>query len=259
MARKKSLLSNEAKAAIAAAKWQAKQAKLIYKEKAKEMRPYLKRLRDIDLRKEPTPAQKGYIQKAWNEYRQLTLRPTKVYRSQNKTKLKTVQKITHRDSKVKFDVAFVPTVSENAKIELRGDKLIIKSRYIEEAEIPFNMKALAANPEKELERVIAANPEYTQFVLMAGKYLWNGGIDRQLVKERVLHQLLRYVPGGAGYEKRGPNSHYENWAFGLLGFKAKNQLATEQYLSAYHKKAKEKKQQAKKDRRKRGLKYGTKF
>ena len=80
-----------------------------------------------------------------------------------------------------------------------------------------------------------------------------------MVVLRVLQQLMRYAPGGEGSEKRGPNSFYGNWAFGLKGFKAKDQLDIEQYLSAYNKASKGKRVDARKIRRKRGNTYGTKF
>lgn len=259
MARKKSLLSKEAKAAIRAAKYQQHQAKNIYKDKVKEMRPYLKSLREYDLRKELSRGQKSFIEKAWKEYQELTIRPTKVFRTKNKKKLNIAQNIAHRDSKVKFDVAFIPTINDTATIKVKGDKLIVSSKYVEEAEILFNMRALASNPEKEIERLLRENPEYDQFVLMAGKYLWNGGISRGRVIDRITKHLLRYVPGGTGYEKRGPNSHYKNWAFGLIGLKTKQQNGAEEFLRDYHKQANERKSNRKRVRRKRLHQYGKKF
>ena len=259
MARRKSLLSREAKAAIAAANWQKKQAKLIYKTKIKEMRPFLKKLKNIDLREELTAAQKGFVTKAWKEYSALTLRPTKIYRSKKKSNLDLAQKASQHSGKVKFDVAFVPTVNNTAKVIIKNGNMIVRSKYIDEIKILFNMTALITNPEKELARVLAKNPEYSQFVLMAGEYIWNGGISRSKTQERVLQQLMRYAPGGEGFEKRGPNSFYGNWAFGLKGFKAKDQLDIEQYLSAYNKASKGKRVDARKIRRKRGNTYGTKF
>lgn len=235
------------------------QAEKIYKAKIKEMRPYLRKLRDMDLRHHLDPHQKAYVTRAWEEYQGLTLRPHKVYRSKNKKKLDVARKVANRDAAIKFDVAFIPTVNDTAKVRIKGDKLIVSSKYVEEAEILFDMRALAADPEKELRRVLAENPEYDQFVLMAGKFIWNGGISRGRVIDRIIPQLMRYVPGGEGYEKRGPNSHFTNWALGLRGYKGKNQESVESYLAAYNKAVKAKKDQARKDRRKRSAKYGKKF
>lgn len=248
-----------AKQAAKDAKFQKQLATKIYKKKAQEMRPYLKKLKGFDLRKELSPHQKAYISRAWDEYQALTLRPHKVYKSKDKKRLDTARKIANRDSTVKFDVAFIPTVNDTARIKVKGDKLIVSSKYVEEAEILFNMKALATDPEKEIKRVLDANPEYDQFVLMAGKFIWNGGISRGRVADRVIPHLMRYIPGGEGYEKRGPNSHFTNWAFGLRGYKGKSQDSVENYLAAYNKAVKARKADAKKARRARGIKYGTKF
>lgn len=256
MARKKSLLSREAKAAIKNAK---KQSKLIHKKQVKEMRPYLSKLRDIDLRKELTSGQKSYVTKAWNEYQALTLRPTKIFRTRNKKKLETVQKASQHVGKVKFDVAFIPTADQHAKVSVKGDKLIISSRFVDEIKIPFNMKALATDPEKEIRRVMDENPEYQQFVLMCGEYIWNGGISRGRVIDRIVPHLMRYIPGGEGYEKRGPNSHFLNWAVGLRGYKAKEQRNIEDYLRAYHRAKDAKKKENNRKRRQRAKEYGKKF
>lgn len=248
-----------ARLAKADAKAQAKAAKAIYKKQIKEMRPYLKRLKGYDLRKDLAPAQKAYVTRAWHEYQALTLAPHKIFKSKNRKKMDVVRKVANRDATVKFDVAFVPTVNKDAKISVKGDRLIVKSRYVEEIEIMFDMAALAADPEKELRRVLAENPEYSQFVLMAGKFIWNGGISRGRVVERIIPHLMRYIPGGEGYEKRGPNSLFTNWAIGLRGYKGKNQKGVEEYLSAYHRKKNEMKKSRRNERRKRGAKYGQKF
>lgn len=241
------------------AKAQKRLAAQIYKKQIKEMRPYLKKLKNYDLRKNLTANQKGYVTRAWQEYQELTLAPHKVYKTKNKKKMDTVRKIANRGSRVKFDVAFVPTVKNDAKISIKGDRLIIKSRYVEETEIFFNMRNLAADPAKEIQRVIDANPECQQFVLMAGKFVWNGGIARTRASDNIVRHLMRYIPGGEGYEKRGPNSHYLNWAFGLRGFNGKNQQAVDDYLKTYHSTKDELKKARQSERRKRGVKYGKKF
>lgn len=271
MARKKSLLTGEAKAAIVNARQAAKDAKrqkqlaaAIYKAKAKEMRPYLKKLRKWDLRKNLSKYQKSLINAAWQEYSALTLRPTKVYRSKNKKKLEIAQKASQHTGKVKFDVAFVPTISQKARIKIRGDSMIVSSPYVDEIKIPFNMVALANDPKSEIERILKKYPEFSQFVLMAGEYIWNGPIDRSRVMEKVYNQLMKYAPGGSVYDNpnhknHGENHHFLNWAFGLKGFRAKKQSAVNDYVREYHKAKNEKIKTRKSDKRKRGRTYGKKF
>lgn len=241
------------------AKMAKKNAQKIAKAQIKELRPYLKSLRKIDLRKSISAGQKSYITKAWQEYQALTIRPTKIYRTKDKKRLKMVQNASQHIGKVNFDVAFIPTINASATVKVKGDKIIVSSKYVDEIKILFNMRAMAENPEAELQRVLRENPEYDQFVLMAGEYIWNGGISRGRVIDRILPQLMRYTPGGAGYEKRGPNSHYLNWAIGLRGLKAKRQESVEDYLRDYNKAVKAKKATAKNERRKRAMKYGKKF
>lgn len=257
--KKKSLLSNEAKAAIKNAEKARQNTKLIYKNKVKEMRPYLKGLKTIDLRRNLSSAEKGYVTKAWNEYQDLTLRPTKIFRTKNKKKLKKIQEFSRHSGQVKFDVAFIPTSHKDAKIKIKGDNLIISSKYVDEIPILFNMRNMATDPRKEIERLIAKYPECRQFVLHAGEYLWNGGIATTLFADKVIPLLERYSPGGAGYEKRGPNSYYTNWAFGMNGYISKNQKDIAQYLFEYHNVNKSNKKRRRSVRRQRKLKYGEKY
>jgi len=242
------------------AKYQTKLAREIYKKKIKEMRPYLKKLRGYDLRKAITPGQKGYVNKAWVEYQELTLAPHKIFRTRNKKHMDAARKVANRDSKVKFDVAFIPTVSKDAHISVDNKGgVIVTSKYVTEIEARFDMKALAADPAAEIQRVMNLYPEYSQFVLMAGKFIWNGGIERSRVIDRIVPHLMRYIPGGEGYEKRGPNSLFTNWAIGLRGFQGRNQAAVEDYLSAYHRKKNEMKRDRRKARRAQRAKYGKRL
>lgn len=254
MARKKSLLSKEAKDAIARAKDQRKRANKLYKDKVKEMRPYLKRLKQYDLRHGLSTGQKSYVEKAWREYQALTLRPTKIYRTKSKKKLQVAKRAVMPDTIINFDVAFIPTIDDTAKVRVVGNTLRVKSKYVEEIDIPFNMAALAIDPASEIRRIVTAYPEFRAFIVMAGNYIWNGPIARSLVEEKVYNLLMRYIPGGEGYERRGPNSHYTNWAFGLRGFKAQNQADVNAYAKAYNMKAKEQKRKRRNARRK--AKYG---
>jgi len=247
MARVKSALSKEAKRAIANARqarkdveYQKRLAKAIWRDKIKEMRPYLKKLRKIDLRHNLSTGQKSFVSKAWADYQALTIRPTKVYRTKNKAHIKIASELYHGNRKVHFDVAFIPTADTKAKIKFnkKGD-MILSSKYVDEVSIKFNMFNMAVDPEKEIARVLVANPEYSDFIIMADEYLYNGAISRSLIDKELLKLMSRYQPGGSVYDNpraknSGPNHHWKNWLLGIKGFKAKNQQAIADYRKAYN-------------------------
>lgn len=260
MARKKSLLSKEAKVAIKNAKYQQKLAQKIYKEKIKEMRPYMKALRSIDLRHDITAAQKSFISRAWNEYQELTARPVKVFRTKNKKHLALAQAYSrHEKGKPKFDVAFIPTADPKAKLTFKNDRMTLKSKYVTETTLFFDLKKLAIDPSAEIKRTMDKNKDAKQFIIMAGKYLYNGGLARSLVSDEVMNLMARYSDGGAGLQKRGDNSRWENWLFGLVAFESANQASINQYRLAYRDAKNKKLSERKNLKRKRGYKYGEKF
>lgn len=268
MARKKSLLSPEAKRAIinarnarSAAKKARKAAQQIYKDKIREMRPYLKSLKKIDMRKRISKSKRTMINKAWDDYQALTVRPTKVIRSRkNNAKL---QELYHGTRTTKFDVTFLPTADPQAKVRVnKKGEVIVKSKYVDEKTILFNMTALMKNPDKEIQRVLAANPEYKMFMMMADEYVFNGLIVRNLVSQEVQKMMARYSPGGDGYERgknRGPNHHYKNWLHGLKAFNAKEQKDISKYRTEYNHQVLELKRKKKNARQANLRKYGKKF
>lgn len=216
MAKRKSLLSQEAKDAIKRARAQKKQAQQIAKSQIKEMRPYLKSLREIDLRKDISPQKRAAITKAWREYQELTTRPFKIYRTKNKDRLKVAQRFAqHDNTRTKFDVAFIPTVDPKAKIKFKKDRVIFSTKYADVSRMDFNLKRLAVDPGGEIKRVLDMYPNAKQFVVVVGKSLYNGGLARSLVEAKITNLMAQYSPGGNMYERRGPNSHWENWLFGL--------------------------------------------
>lgn len=262
-AEKRQIIKNAKKAvsdAKRAAKREAKLAEKIYKEKIKEMRPYMRSLRNIDLRKHVSAAQKSYVTKAWDEYQELTARPYRVFKTPNKKHLKIAQAYSrHEEGKPKFDVAFIPTADPKAKLKFKDDRLIIKSKYVTETTLFFDLKKLATNPGDEIRRVMAKNPDAKQFIIMAGKYLYNGGLARSLVENEVTNLMARYSTGGEGLKKRGENSRWENWLFGLVAFQAHDQKSINEYRLAYRDARDKQLSKRKNMRRKRGQKFGEKF
>lgn len=216
---------------------QKKQAQKIAKEKAKIIRKYVPALSKIDLRKQLTPSQKGLVTKAFSEYEKLTKRPVKIFRSKNIAKLKTAQQVSQHSGNIKFNVAFVPSATKDAKIAVKDDKLVIRSKYVDEIHIEFNMRSLAQNPTKEIQRIIDKYPEFTSFVLMAGESIWNGPIHRDLASEKMAQLMHRYDDGGIKL-KTDRSNHYTKWAVGMRGYSAKNQRDIQGHVADYRKKNK---------------------
>ena len=59
-------------------------AEKIYKQHVKELRPFMRKMHNVDLRKKLTSHQKSYITRAYQEFEILTSRPTKIYRTKNR-------------------------------------------------------------------------------------------------------------------------------------------------------------------------------
>ena len=190
----------------------------------------------------------------------MTIRPVKIVRSKKKDRLREIQTFSGHSKKIKFDVAFVPTATKDAKITIKNGRVIVTSKYVSEVSIPFNLSALVNDPRAELERVIRENPEFTQFIVQVGedgKFLFNGLLQPGTAAMQVMWLIERYSPGGAAY--KGPANHYSRWLYGLKGVKAKSQSEANNYLREYKREALKKKTSAKKARRSEVKKYGRKL
>jgi len=263
---KKSAPNKAAKELRADAKRQVNTAKKnsqkLAKEQIKALRPYMDKLKKVDLRKELTPAQKGFITKAWNEYTKLTTRGVKVYRSKNKDNLAAVQKYSRHGldkSAPKFDVAFVPTALDKPKVKVdKKGRVEVSQGYVKETAIYFDIEKLVADPEAEIARVLSENPNSNQFILMAGEYTVNGGLDRGTLVRETLYWINRYSPGGDGYKRRGSNSYFANWLLGAIVVETKNQKDFLQWIKASKNKSNINKRQKSQQRAQFKRKYGGK-
>lgn len=226
----------------------------LFRERVKELRPFLLAARKIDLRKPPSPSQKSAITRAFKEYTELTSRPYKIYRPKSKDKLSKAQAFArHEKGGPKFDVAFIPVASPKAKIKWSDGKMKVQTGSVTEEYLFFDLVNLAANPEQEIANTLDKNPKAKAFVVMAGKYLWNGAIQRKFVEENVMKLMARYSPGG---EKYNENNHYQNWLFGLVASEFTDQKSLNEYRKAYHDAKEVRLKQKKSQRRIRRAKYG---
>ncbi len=212
--------------AIAARKVAERDAKNLYKAHVKEMRPFLKKLKKIDLRKNLSPGQKSFVTKAFEEYRQLTTRPVAVVRPRSKKNLEKLQSFSrHPTSGPKFDVAFVPAATPNAKVKIKKDRIEVTAGGVTVVTLLFDIKKLTANPDEEIRRTLEKAPHVQQFVIIAGKYLYNGGMSRSLVAPEVRKLMERY-------NNPRENNFYENWLHGVEGYNG-NLRDVEKYRTEY--------------------------
>lgn len=200
------------------------------REKAKALRSYTEFARNIDLRKQLSNKQVRKIETAFSEYTDLTSRPHKIVRARNKANLKALQEFSQQIGKTPFKVAFVPTADIDAKIRVQNGKVVIRNKYVIQRFSAFNMKALAINPDAEITRAIKGHPKAKRFIIKTGEYYYNGPMPENKVREKLLEFMGRYSPGGKGFERRGPNSHYENWMIGLETYQYANQDDLDEYI-----------------------------
>jgi hypothetical protein len=251
------------------AKWQAKQSQKILKEQIKKMRPYMASLKKIDLRHNISRGQKSFITKAWNEFDKLTSRPTKIYRTKDKKKLKLAKEFSVQElekGSPKFDVAFIPAASPKVKVKInpKTKEMTLEYKHVRERKKYFDREALVANPDKEIQRILDETPNAKKYVMMVKEFLYNGPIARSLIIQETKRLMERYSPGGENYGKQkgiytGKDNHYKHWLFGLMAYEAVDQKAINEYNAEYHKARRKKLEDKKKDRERRKYKYGRKF
>lgn len=209
----------------------ARQRRKGAKEKAKVLRRYTEFANAIDLRKNLNDRVLRRIEKAFSEYTDLTSRPHKIVRSRKKRNLKVLQEFSQHSGKTKFKVAFAPTADMSARISVVGDKVIIRNRYVTQRFSAFNMRALATDPKAEIARAIKSHPKARRFIIKTGEYYYNGPMPENKVEQTLLDFMQRYSPGGKGYERRGQNSHYQNWMIGLETYEYANQDDLDEYIT----------------------------
>lgn len=209
----------------------AKQRRKGAKEKTKVLRRYTQFARDIDLRKKLTAKTLRKIENAFSEYTDLTSRPHKIVRPRNKDNLNALQDFSQHLRHGLFNVAFVPTADVDAKVSVKRGKVTIRNRYVTQRFSAFNMVALASDPDVEISRAMAKHPKAQRFIIKTGEYYYNGPMPAKKVRDTLLEFMQRYSPGGKGYERRGENSHYQNWMIGLETYEYANQDDLDEFMT----------------------------
>lgn len=219
------------KAALTINQIRARQRRKGAKEKAKVLRRYTEFANSLDLRKTLTDRQLRKIESAFSEYTDLTSRPHKVVRAKKRGNLKALQEFSQHSGQTKFKVAFVPTADMSARIYVASGKVVIRNKYVTQRFSPFDMVALATDPKAEIARAIKSHPKAKRFIIKTGEYYYNGPMPENKVEQTLLDFMQRYSPGGKGYERRGANSHYQNWMIGLETYEYANQDDLDEYVS----------------------------
>lgn len=210
----------------------ARQRRKGAKEKAKVLRRYTNYAKHLDLRKGLSPDQVRKIELLFSEYTDLTSRPHKIVRARKKENLNALQDFSQQTRKGIFNVAFVPTADMSARISVKNGIVTIRNKFVTQRFSPFDMVKLATNPEREINRAIKKHPKAKRFIIKTGEYYYNGPMPENKVTDKLLEFMQRYSPGGAGYERRGENSHYKNWMIGLETYEYANQDDLDDYMIA---------------------------
>lgn len=183
-------------------------------------------LREID---EWSAAKKAKVTRYFHEVNALTARPYVIKRFRNEKHLKAAQRFSQHDKGFKqFKVAFVPTTT-NKPVKVRFTKresMVTEGPYFEKIEIEFNQKALARDPNKEIQRAITAelgkHPKNMRYIVQAGKYLMRQvATDIGAVQLQVRALMARYDGKkqlGKDRTWNPKHHHYSRWLNGVTAY-----------------------------------------
>lgn len=233
----------KARQAKAHAKDLARKQRRNFKEHVKRMRPYLKKLRTIDLREKPSSKDKSFVTRAYHEFTKLNTRPVKVYRA--KKDLADIQMLSgHKKGGVKFDVAFVPAASPKAKVKIRRDKktgakvLEVKLGPVIQSTVYWDVEELTRDSEATVKKALAEVPNAQLISIMADEYIMEGASSPSLVHDKVYDLMMKYTQ-----EFKRPNEsvaghhYYEHWLFGIRAFQNHDVETVNKYRVQYNKDA----------------------
>lgn len=144
----------------------------------------------------------------------------KVYKPKNKNNLKKAKEFAGLSNTPHLKVAFLPK-SNNTKIKFKKGKFTISSNNVDIVFLPFNSHNLANNPVKETKRILRGYENYVYVIKTGNHELRRSSNDINETAEMV-EQLQN------DYDNEGTNNHYENWLFGVVVYKTKNQRTVSQ-------------------------------
>jgi len=194
-----------------------------YRQLYSDIQPYVNF--KIPKRKKLNRKQRAEIKAYHHEVRELMARPHQVYKSKSRKNLKAVQSFAqHPPGFGKIRVAFVPTNGvDRQKISVKNGRVYVTTKHVITRSLKFNLQKLVVDPEREVARVIARDNS-DLYALQAGAHEIPQTATRDAVADVVMRRMREYSPGGDRFKdgKNGGN-HFNNWLFGLNGYKFKNQ------------------------------------
>ena len=184
-----------------------------------------------DMRQPLTRARKRRVVAYWRELQELTSQPKILFRSRTVRNLKTAQRAVGQDTRLKFNVAFVPFVpvagQSRPSLKVRGDALIVKSETATQQFIPFNRVALTIDPAAEIKRVVSAGGEDAVFAIRAGNNMIKNLFDKSKLEQQITNLQKRYdgsrkLPARSKNFGDDPADHnWRNWLVGVESYRLK--------------------------------------
>lgn len=182
-----------------------------------------------------TPAQRRRVRDYFARVEQLEAQSKLIVRPQSTKALKKLQDAFHGDVPSKdFKVAFVPyhrpkvtlPGSKRAKVRIRvlTEGISIKNGRYERVFIPFNQKALARDPKREIKRAAEKIPGASLFFVQVGDNQTLNGKSLGLITSEILKWMEQYdgvtpLPKSSGNRGDNPKDHhYKRWLNGLVGY-----------------------------------------
>jgi hypothetical protein len=208
-----------------------------YGEKLKALRSFVDF--NYDLRKPLKSAQKAKINRYYSALDRIQARANVVYRGKSKTRVREVQKISRNefDALPGFKVAFVESSPANptrVKFSKKG-KPRLKSQYFDMGFIPFNMRALAKNPNAEITRAMNEDRAANWFRVSTGKYSMMSAISRRVLPGKLEQLMQKYSPSAENPELLNSGGktrahHWNQWLNGLIPLHTANQTELTEFL-----------------------------
>ena len=228
----------------------------IYSDRLKSIRSFVDF--DYDLRKPLHSSQKAKINRYFRAIDQIQARGNKLYRSQNRNRVKAVQRAGRNEFEnlPEIKVAFISSSQANpAKVRFRNGKVKISHENFDELYIEFDMRNLADDASAEIQRALKQAPRGAKwFRVNAGKFT----ISQPRVKDRVEPFILQLQKKYNDFRDDGKlaNNNWRNWLNGITTVQTKNQTELKEFLrkESAEKQARKKRRRNAKRKQKRGNK-----
>jgi len=216
-----------------------------YINEVKRLRPYVSGFESshgFDIRKSHDwkPHQKALITRYAKMFAKLSAGSNYVYRPRLKSHLKTALENRNVSSYRRFKVAFIPvpkafnvktqeyypikphiTFTKKGAIKLRIKEHGVTSENIDFSSLNVTPEEFLNDPQAVLEEKLSRS-DYNVFGIMAGEHMVGRGVTLLLDQADLIAKLEQLMSryGADNYDLNDTSSsHYNNWLFGLTGYK----------------------------------------